>query len=93
MFSNTDNTALKSELDGYLDTPCVETDSPLSWWMDNCSTYSRLFQMAQDFLVIPGMYLLLEYNAHARVTTTMDYTIRIDISENHYILLKVSIVL
>jgi hAT family C-terminal dimerisation region len=43
------------ELDHYLSTGRIkDVTDPLSWWVENKGTYPRLWQMAQDYLTIPG---------------------------------------
>jgi hypothetical protein len=48
--------ALEDELTRYLSTPTERTSDPLLWWVEKAAVYSRLSQMARDYLCIPGEF-------------------------------------
>jgi hypothetical protein len=48
-----------SELDHYLTTGRIkDVKDPLAWWYENQGSYPRLWQMACDYLTIPGKTFL-----------------------------------
>jgi hypothetical protein len=51
--------ALQDELTRYLSSDRVkDVKDPLKWWHENQHVYPKLYRMARDYLLIPGMYSL-----------------------------------
>jgi hypothetical protein len=48
-----------SELEEFLRKPVENVKDPLKWWVANCHIYLNLYQMALDYLNIPGKFLIL----------------------------------
>ena len=49
-----------TELDQYLKSPQVkDVKDPCQWWIANRASYPHLLQMARDFLVISGEFLVI----------------------------------
>jgi hypothetical protein len=47
------------EITLYLSEATVEVDNGIKWWYENKETYPQLFQMARDYLMIPGTFLVI----------------------------------
>ena len=57
MDSSSDEDEFANELDLYLSTGQIKTiTDPLQWWIENRDTYPHLWQMARDYLSIPGTH-------------------------------------
>jgi hypothetical protein len=51
--------AVVDEITLYLSEATVEVDNGIKWWYENKETYPQLFQMARDYLMIPGTFLVI----------------------------------
>ena len=45
------------ELDCYLAADVEDVKEPLMWWYEKHATFPRLYQMARNYLSIPGVYI------------------------------------
>jgi hypothetical protein len=67
---SSDDADTMNELDRYLATHRIkDVKDPLAWWYENRGSYPRLWQMARDYLTIPGTSLVTHTTIELIVTS------------------------